>query len=49
MISKTCKEAAKTIPARAPPKDEYMFVNAEEEFFFEVKDKNESRSPFVGP
>ncbi|XP_054898575.1 protein BCCIP homolog [Poeciliopsis prolifica] len=36
MISKTCKEATKSIPARgAPPKEEYMFVNAEEEFFHE--------------
>lgn len=37
MISKTCKEASKSIPARGgAPKDEYMFVNAEEEFFYEV-------------
>ncbi|XP_037611063.1 protein BCCIP homolog [Sebastes umbrosus] len=36
MISKTCKEASKNIPARGgAPKDEYMFVNAEEEFFYE--------------
>ncbi|CAK6956784.1 protein BCCIP homolog [Scomber scombrus] len=36
MISKTCKEATKTIPARGgPPKEEYIFVNAEEEFFYE--------------
>ncbi|KAM9838093.1 protein BCCIP homolog [Aulostomus maculatus] len=36
MISKTCKEATKSIPARGgPPKEEYMFVNAEEEFFYE--------------
>nr|XP_019938806.1 PREDICTED: BRCA2 and CDKN1A-interacting protein [Paralichthys olivaceus] len=36
MISKTCKEATKTIPARGgAPKEEYMFVNAEEEFFSE--------------
>lgn len=37
MISKTCKEAAKTIPVRgeAPKEEEYMFVNAEEEFFHE--------------
>ncbi|KAM8837023.1 protein BCCIP homolog [Spinachia spinachia] len=36
MISKTCKEANKSVPARGgAPKDEYMFVNAEEEFFFE--------------
>lgn len=36
MISKTCKEATKTIPARGgAPKEEYMFVNAEEEFFYE--------------
>lgn len=37
MISKTCKEVSKSVPARgAAPKDEYLFVNAEEEFFFEV-------------
>uniref|UniRef100_A0A1A8HDL5 Protein BCCIP homolog n=1 Tax=Nothobranchius korthausae TaxID=1143690 RepID=A0A1A8HDL5_9TELE len=36
MVSKTCKEAAKNIPARGgAPKEEYMFVNAEEEFFYE--------------
>ncbi|XP_057682292.1 protein BCCIP homolog [Corythoichthys intestinalis] len=36
MISKTCKEAGKSIPARgSAPKDEYMFINAEEEFFYE--------------
>ncbi|KAK5851022.1 hypothetical protein PBY51_001848 [Eleginops maclovinus] len=36
MISKTCKEVSKTIPARGgAPKDEYLFINAEEEFFFE--------------
>ncbi|KAM4525701.1 protein BCCIP homolog [Fundulus diaphanus] len=36
MISKTCKEATKSIPARGgAPKEEYMFVNAEEEFFHE--------------
>ncbi|XP_026206301.1 protein BCCIP homolog [Anabas testudineus] len=36
MISKTCKEATKSIPARGgAPKEEYMFVNAEEEFFYE--------------
>ncbi|XP_071763917.1 protein BCCIP homolog [Centroberyx gerrardi] len=36
MISKTCKEATKSIPARGgAPKDELMFVNAEEEFFYE--------------
>ncbi|XP_061911336.1 protein BCCIP homolog [Entelurus aequoreus] len=36
MISKTCKESTKTIPARGgAPKDEYMFINAEEEFFYE--------------
>ncbi|KAM4623811.1 protein BCCIP homolog [Polymixia lowei] len=36
MISKTCREATKTVPARGgAPKDELMFVNAEEEFFFE--------------
>lgn len=33
MISKTCKEAGKGIPA---PKNEYTFINAEEEFFYEV-------------
>lgn len=38
MISKTCKEASKNIPARGgAPKEEHMFVNAEEEFFYEVK------------
>lgn len=38
MISKTCKEATKNIPARGgPPKEEYLFVNAEEEFFYEVQ------------
>lgn len=38
MISKTCKEASKNIPARGgAPKEEYMFVNAEEEFFYEVR------------
>lgn len=37
MISKTCKEASKSIPSRGVPKEEYMFVNAEEEFFYEVK------------
>lgn len=37
MISKTCKEANKSVPARGgAPKDEYLFVNAEEEFFYEV-------------
>uniref|UniRef100_G3NDN2 Protein BCCIP homolog n=1 Tax=Gasterosteus aculeatus aculeatus TaxID=481459 RepID=G3NDN2_GASAC len=36
MISKTCKEANKSVPARGgAPKDEYLFVNAEEEFFYE--------------
>ncbi|XP_075999735.1 protein BCCIP homolog [Genypterus blacodes] len=36
MISKTCKEVTKSIPARGgAPKDEYLFVNAEEEFFYE--------------
>ncbi|KAF7661477.1 hypothetical protein LDENG_00260910 [Lucifuga dentata] len=36
MISKTCKEATKSISARGgAPKDEIMFVNAEEEFFYE--------------
>ncbi|TNN73848.1 Protein BCCIP [Liparis tanakae] len=34
MISKTCKEV-KSIPARGAPKEEYLFVNAEEEFFYE--------------
>ncbi|KAM9773925.1 protein BCCIP homolog [Syngnathus typhle] len=32
MISKTCKSVATEGPA---PKDEYMFINAEEEFFYE--------------
>ena len=38
MISKTCKEVTKSIPARggAAPKEELLFVNAEEEFFYEV-------------
>ena len=41
MISKTCKEASKSISARGgAPKEEYMFVNAEEEFFYEVKEKD---------
>ncbi|KAK2820539.1 hypothetical protein Q5P01_023498 [Channa striata] len=32
MISKTCKEATKSIPARGgAPKEEHMFINAEEE------------------
>ncbi|CAL8304379.1 unnamed protein product [Lota lota] len=37
MISKTCKEVTKSIPARggAAPKEELLFVNAEEEFFYE--------------
>ncbi|KAF6719397.1 BCCIP-like protein [Oryzias melastigma] len=36
MISKTCKEASKNIQSRGgAPKEEYMFVNAEEEFFYE--------------
>lgn len=38
MISKTCKEASKNIPARGgAPTEEYMFLNAEEEFFYEVR------------
>ena len=37
MISKTYKDPSKTVAARgAPPKDELTFVNAEEEFFYEV-------------
>lgn len=40
MISKTCKEASKTIPARGgAPKEEYLFINAEEEFFYEVRSR----------
>uniref|UniRef100_A0A3Q0QTS6 Protein BCCIP homolog n=1 Tax=Amphilophus citrinellus TaxID=61819 RepID=A0A3Q0QTS6_AMPCI len=36
MISKTCKEETKSIPTTGgAPKEEYMFVNAEEEFFYE--------------
>ncbi|XP_068161096.1 protein BCCIP homolog isoform X2 [Antennarius striatus] len=36
MISKTCKEAGKKILARGGAlEEEYMFVNAEEEFFYE--------------
>lgn len=37
MISKTCKEVKKTIPNRGAPKEDMMFVNAEEEFFHEVR------------
>lgn len=38
IISKTCREETKSIPATGgAPKEEYMFVNAEEEFFYEVK------------
>jgi len=45
MISKTCKEATKNIPARGgAPKDEYMFINAEEEFFYEVKSNGSRQS-----
>ncbi|XP_013862499.1 protein BCCIP homolog [Austrofundulus limnaeus] len=36
LISKTCKEASRNIPARGgAPKEEYVFANAEEEFFYE--------------
>uniref|UniRef100_A0A8C6UGK5 Protein BCCIP homolog n=1 Tax=Neogobius melanostomus TaxID=47308 RepID=A0A8C6UGK5_9GOBI len=38
MISKTCKEVSKNISRSGPqavPKDEFVFVNAEEEFFYE--------------
>ncbi|XP_068610593.1 protein BCCIP homolog [Brachionichthys hirsutus] len=36
MISKTCKEAGKKVPARGgAPEEEYTFINAEEEFFYE--------------
>uniref|UniRef100_A0A3Q4H479 Protein BCCIP homolog n=1 Tax=Neolamprologus brichardi TaxID=32507 RepID=A0A3Q4H479_NEOBR len=36
IISKTCREETKSIPATGgAPKEEYMFVNAEEEFFYE--------------
>ncbi|MCJ8738759.1 hypothetical protein PDJAM_G00039450 [Pangasius djambal] len=35
MISKTCQEAKKSIPARGPAKEAPIFVNAEEEFFYE--------------
>ncbi|XP_028332467.1 protein BCCIP homolog [Gouania willdenowi] len=35
MISKTCKEATKSVPRGGEPKEEHEFVNAEEEFFFE--------------
>ncbi|KAG7492670.1 hypothetical protein MATL_G00016780 [Megalops atlanticus] len=36
MISKTCKEAKKSVSGRgAPQKEELMFANAEEEFFYE--------------
>ncbi len=36
MISKTCKPAKKSISSPAQPKQELLFVNAEEEFFYEV-------------
>jgi hypothetical protein len=37
MISKTYKDPSKMVAARgAPPNDELTFVNAEEEFFYEV-------------
>ncbi|XP_072523355.1 protein BCCIP homolog [Salminus brasiliensis] len=35
LISKTCQEAKKSAPSRGPPKEELLFVNAEEEFFYE--------------
>ncbi|XP_051968971.1 protein BCCIP homolog [Xyrauchen texanus] len=35
MISKTCKPAKKSISGHGQPKDELMFVNDEEEFFYE--------------
>ncbi|XP_066521710.1 protein BCCIP homolog [Hoplias malabaricus] len=35
LISKTCQESKKSVSARGPPKEELMFVNAEEEFFYE--------------
>lgn len=37
MISKTCQEAKKSIPARGPATKMPIFVNAEEEFFYEVQ------------
>lgn len=40
MISKTCQEAKKSVPARGQAKDMPMFVNAEEEFFYEVQKDN---------
>lgn len=44
MISKTCKEASKSIPARGgAPKEEYLFINAEEEFFYEVSSGSEQQ------
>lgn len=49
MISKTCKEAGKSIPSRGgAPKEEYLFINAEEEFFYEVRsspERNHSTPP----
>ncbi|KAG9267466.1 BRCA2 and CDKN1A-interacting protein [Astyanax mexicanus] len=35
LISKTCQEVRRSVPARGPPKEELLFVNAEEEFFYE--------------
>lgn len=47
MISKTCQEAKKSIPARGPAKEMPMFVNAEEEFFYEVQNtKSEQKIHF---
>ncbi len=36
MISKTCKPGKKSISGPAQPKQELLFVNDEEEFFYEV-------------
>lgn len=44
MISKTCQEAKKSIPARGPATKMPIFVNAEEEFFYEVQTNN---IPFI--
>lgn len=50
MISKTCKEASKSIPARGgAPKEEYLFINAEEEFFYEVRSNNTTPLLLISP
>lgn len=40
LFSKTCQEAKKNIPARGPAKEVPLFINAEEEFFYEVQENN---------